>query len=145
MLVDVLCVVKDIVDPQQDEKLSTFVINSHMKSHPEYDQSSDNAGDTVEPEEGAIRQDLLRKYIMYAREKVHPKLQNIDQSKLSNLFAELRRESLSSGSIPITVRHIESIIRMSEANARMHLRDIGIFLFFLKEIIFIFFFPSSSL
>jgi len=29
----------------------------------------------------------------------------------------------ATGSIPITVRHIESIIRMSEAHARMHLRD----------------------
>lgn len=29
----------------------------------------------------------------------------------------------ATGSIPITVRHIESMIRMSEAHARMHLRD----------------------
>lgn len=27
------------------------------------------------------------------------------------------------GSIPITVRHIESIIRIAEAHARMHLRE----------------------
>jgi DNA replication licensing factor MCM2 len=39
------------------------------------------------------------------------------------LYSELRRESLASGGIPITVRHIESIIRMAEAHARMHLRD----------------------
>ena len=31
--------------------------------------------------------------------------------------------SQMTGSIPITVRHIESVIRMSEAHARMHLRD----------------------
>lgn len=29
----------------------------------------------------------------------------------------------ATGSLPITVRHIESIIRMSEASAKMHLRD----------------------
>lgn len=29
----------------------------------------------------------------------------------------------ATGSIPITVRHIESVIRMAEAHARMHLRD----------------------
>ena len=29
----------------------------------------------------------------------------------------------ATGSIPITVRHIESVIRMSEAHSRMHLRD----------------------
>lgn len=27
------------------------------------------------------------------------------------------------GSLPITVRHIESIIRMAEAHAKMHLRE----------------------
>lgn len=29
----------------------------------------------------------------------------------------------ATGSIPITVRHIESMIRMAEAHARMHLRE----------------------
>lgn len=29
----------------------------------------------------------------------------------------------ATGSIPITVRHIESVIRMAEAHARLHLRD----------------------
>lgn len=29
----------------------------------------------------------------------------------------------ATGSLPITVRHIESMIRMSEAHARMHLRE----------------------
>jgi len=30
---------------------------------------------------------------------------------------------MATGSIPITVRHIESMIRLAEANARMHLRS----------------------
>lgn len=39
------------------------------------------------------------------------------------MYSDLRRESLATGSIPITVRHIESMIRIAESNARMHLRD----------------------
>lgn len=68
-------------------------------------------------------QDLLRKYIMYAREKVKPKLHNMDQEKLAGLFADLRRESLATGSFPVTVRLLESMIRMAEASAKMHLRE----------------------
>lgn len=47
----------------------------------------------------------------------------MDQEKISRLYSELRRESISTGSYPITVRHLESMIRMAEASAKMHLRD----------------------
>ena len=41
-----------------------------------------------------IPQDLLRKYIMYAREKIHPKLHQIDQDKIARMYSDLRRESM---------------------------------------------------
>jgi DNA replication licensing factor MCM2 len=47
----------------------------------------------------------------------------MDQDKISRMYADLRRESMMTGSIPITVRHIESVIRASESHARMHLRE----------------------
>ena len=70
-----------------------------------------------------IPQDMLRKYIMYAKEHIRPKLHQLDQDKLARLYADLRRESLATGSFPITVRHLESMIRMSEASAKMNLRE----------------------
>lgn len=60
---------------------------------------------------------------MYAKDRVQPKLGSVDADRLSAVYAELRRASLVGDSIPITVRHLESMIRLSEANARMHLRD----------------------
>ena len=60
---------------------------------------------------------------MYARERVRPKLYDLDSEKLSRLFADLRRESAATGSFPITVRHLESMIRMAEASAKMSLRE----------------------
>jgi len=36
----------------------------------------------------------------------------------------LRKESEICGGINIAIRHLESIIRMAEAHARMHLRNI---------------------
>ncbi|KNZ62099.1 minichromosome maintenance protein 2, partial [Puccinia sorghi] len=62
-----------------------------------------------------------RKDIQYAREKVRPKLHQMDQDKMSKFLSELRRESLSTGLIPIPVQHLESMIRMSEASAKLHL------------------------
>jgi len=71
----------------------------------------------------ALSQNMLKKYIIYSKDKVTPNLLNMDQDKVSKMFASLRRESMITGSIPITVRHIESMIRMAEAHARMHLRE----------------------
>lgn len=71
----------------------------------------------------SIDQDLLRKYIIYARKHVQPKLNEINQEKVTQFYAEMRRESQIVGGIPIAVRHIESILRMAEAHAKMHLRE----------------------
>ena len=140
---DIICVVRDQVDPFADQQLAKFVVRSHIRHHPnateedltrvrdatasdavERDHNEENISDftddiDIEP----IPQDLLRKYVMYARERVRPKLAKFDEERVSKLYSELRRESLLTGSIPITVRHIESIIRCSESHARMHLRD----------------------
>ncbi|THG95559.1 hypothetical protein EW026_g6122 [Hermanssonia centrifuga] len=120
---DVLCVVKDAADPVQDELLARFVVGSHLRSHPKFeaDKEEMDVGTTLDAD--LIPQDTLRKYIMYAREKIRPKLYDLDQEKLARLFSDLRRESLATGSYPITVRHLESMIRMAEASAKMALRE----------------------
>jgi hypothetical protein len=41
-----------------------------------------------------IPQELLKKYIVYARENVHPKLQRMDQDKVAKMYSQLRQESL---------------------------------------------------
>ncbi|KAJ1674924.1 MCM DNA helicase complex subunit, partial [Spiromyces aspiralis] len=138
---DVLCVVRDEVDPIRDEQLGKFVVQSHIRSHPRFQSQTRNMQALQEVSGGGegqsmstlsatalgdadiIPQDLLRKYIMYARENITPRMNQVDQDKIMHLYAELRRESLVTGSIPITVRHVEAIIRLSEAHARMHLRE----------------------
>ena len=44
-----------------------------------------------------------------------------DIGQVAQLFASMRRE-VQSGGMPMTVRHLESILRQSEAHAKMHLR-----------------------
>jgi len=123
---DMLCVVRDLVDPVKDEMLARFVVNSHVKHHPN-NEPGENDEDLLsapeQPKFETIPQEMVKKYIIYAKDKVKPNLQNMDQDKVSKMFASLRRESMITGSIPITVRHIESMIRMAEAHARMHLRE----------------------
>ncbi|KAF3935370.1 hypothetical protein ABW20_dc0107286 [Dactylellina cionopaga] len=118
---DILCVVRDIVDPETDELLAKFVVSSHGNSHPLSTLGS--TGTPATEERNLIPQDILRKYILFARRECQPKIHHIDEEKLARLFSDMRRESLATGSFPITVRHLESIIRLSEAFAKMRLSD----------------------
>ncbi|KAL1584449.1 hypothetical protein WHR41_06386 [Cladosporium halotolerans] len=140
---DILCVVRDTVDPSEDERLAKFVVNSHGRAHPvmssalgsqsQATAANEDGMHVDEPEQqdnGAaatptteIPQELLRKYILYARERCRPKLYQIDQDKIARLFADMRRESLATGAYPITVRHLESILRISESFAKMRLSE----------------------
>ncbi|KAL4954328.1 MCM2/3/5 family-domain-containing protein [Aspergillus filifer] len=158
---DILCVVRDLVDPAEDERLASFVIESHHRANPSKplrDESGnlinadgeriddegyriDNQGNRLplrpdesetrdaamgideEEKEGEIPQELLRKYILYAREHCQPKLYQIDQDKIARLFADMRRESLATGAYPITVRHLEAIMRIAEAFCKMRLSE----------------------
>lgn len=128
---DVLCVLQDVIDPVVDQQLASFVISSHIRSHPEHrhDEEEGKVGSEINDpnsrvEDGPLPldQDMLRKYITYARANVKPVLQEIDSEKIAALYADLRSQSMASGGVPIAVRHIESICRMAEASARMHLR-----------------------
>jgi len=70
-----------------------------------------------------IQHDLLKKYLIYSKRFIKPKLSELDTDKVTQFYADIRRESNVVGGAPIAVRHIESVIRMSEAWAKMHLRD----------------------
>lgn len=145
---DILCVVRDVPDPDVDELLAKFVINSHIRHHPFFVNKQDDEteftgtpsddgipsqrleGDAEEmevdgPKAKKIPQDLLQKYLIYAKRTCRPKLddKHVDGDRVANLYSELRRESMVTGSIPITVRHVESIIRIAEAHAKIHLRE----------------------
>ncbi|KAG7910152.1 hypothetical protein KL906_002057 [Ogataea polymorpha] len=116
---DILCVVRDLVNPEADERLAGFVIDSHMRSHPAEEDGEREKEQEISP----IKQEFLVKYIHYARTRVHPKLNQMDMDKVSRVYADLRRESNTTGSFPITVRHLESILRIAESFAKMRLSE----------------------
>ena len=76
-----------------------------------------------EQEISPIPQDLLIKYIQYARVKIQPKLHQMNMDKLARVYADLRKEAITTGSYPITVRHLESILRIAESFAKMRLSE----------------------
>lgn len=69
-----------------------------------------------------LPQRTLQKYILYAKAHCTPRITNVDANTICQLYMELRQES-KQGGLPITVRHMESVIRLAESHARLHLRE----------------------
>jgi len=69
--------------------------------------------------------DFLRKIIIYARKNVDPKLDDKEAQKIiEDFFVDWRKAAADAGDpLPITVRQLEAIIRLSKANARLRLSD----------------------
>nr|CAD2150270.1 unnamed protein product [Meloidogyne enterolobii] len=126
---DIFCVIRDQPDPVDDEHMADFIIKTHKRLHPDVLQAMQETAEEqkaeteIDPSTGLelIPHSLLRKYIIYAREHIHPVL-NIDDERISRLYSDLRKESGETGSMVITIRNVESMIRMAEANAKIHLR-----------------------
>jgi DNA replication licensing factor MCM5 len=78
-------------------------------------------------QQGDISVDFLKKYLTYAKMKIFPRLTEEAGQVLQDLYVSDRmtskdqKISKKSTGIPITVRQLEAIIRLSESIARIHL------------------------
>jgi DNA replication licensing factor MCM2 len=70
-----------------DEQLALFVVNSHMRSHPGYNKQDVEMPPPPPPTNDSglepIEQEILRKYIVYAKTFVKPRLQEVDKERVS--------------------------------------------------------------
>jgi DNA replication licensing factor MCM5 len=77
-----------------------------------------------------VDMEFLRKYLCYAKMKVYPRLSEEAGHMLQDMYVGDRQASKEqniskkTNGIPITVRQLEAIIRLSESIAKMHLQPI---------------------
>jgi DNA replication licensing factor MCM2 len=151
---DVVCVLKDEKSKILDKEMGRFILNNHMNAfnikelkkketeeqmeeeEPEriMDQNKENGikeehienkvNKTFEIKDGKISPDFLKIYIAYSRRYINPRMTVKHKKKLQNFYGDLRNKSNQFDGINIVTRHLESLIRMSQASARMHLRNI---------------------
>lgn len=96
----------------------------------EIDEVADNSiADAIynqEEEFSEIDISLFRKYISYAK-KFKPKLKKEGLRELASFYHEIRKKSISPHSnmkgMPINPRHLEGIIRLAEASAKIRLSN----------------------
>jgi replicative DNA helicase Mcm len=106
---DVIFTLRDLPDKLKDEKIAAHVLHAHQK----------------EVAEMIIPRELFRKYIAYAKQRVKPMLTDNAVKLLKDFYVNLRNQPVSSEAavrpIPISARQLTSLVRMSEAAAKLRL------------------------
>ena len=106
---DLIFVIRDLPNPEKDAKIVDHILATHR------------GGGVVAP----VDPGLLRKYIAYAK-RINPELTEESGARLSEFYLEMRKASMEGGeasAITITARQVEGLIRLTEARARLHLRE----------------------
>eukprot|EP00698_Gefionella_okellyi_P020716 TRINITY_DN6550_c0_g1_i1.p1 TRINITY_DN6550_c0_g1~~TRINITY_DN6550_c0_g1_i1.p1 ORF type:complete len:806 (-),score=185.45 TRINITY_DN6550_c0_g1_i1:1499-3916(-) len=110
---DLFFVVVDDCDPMADYNIARHITTLHQMKQPQQ-QEPDSRLDSAQ----------LRRYIKYAR-TIKPQISEEAAELFVRYYADLRSSDASLGgkktSYRITVRQLESLIRLSEALARLHL------------------------
>lgn len=77
------------------------------------------------PDRDVLNPQLLKKYISYSRHSVFPKLSMEACEVLKAFYITLRENATNNANtLPITSRALDSLIRLSQARAKLELRTI---------------------
>ena len=112
---DCIFTIRDDKSAQNNERVATHILNTHLRG---------NVSETVSNAE--VSMEDFRKYLMFARSRCSPRLTEESAITLQNEYVDQRAKSSTAnvnrhGHIPITVRQLEAIIRLSEAIAKSRL------------------------
>lgn len=108
---DLIFIMKDIPRRADDEAIATHILSEQGKT-------------AARP---PIEQEMLRKFIAYAKQKVFPELTEKAVDEIKRFYVELRNAPAISEDvamqrpIPISARQLEALIRLSVASARARL------------------------
>ncbi|MBR9681095.1 MAG: minichromosome maintenance protein MCM [Candidatus Altiarchaeota archaeon] len=107
---DLIFPVKDIPNPDIDEKLASHILELH--------KDSEKGKPPIDPKD-------LRKYIAYAKRNINPKITDDALLKIKNFFVDLRRKYADGTTVPISPRQLEALVRMTESSARLRLSRVA--------------------
>lgn len=118
---DMIFIVRDEHDSGRDQRIAKHVMGIAMGGR--------GVEETVQAE---IPIEKMKRYITYCRSRCAPRLSPEAAEKLSSHFVSIRRQVHASevnanqrSSIPITVRQLEAIVRITESLAKLSLSPIA--------------------
>ncbi len=119
---DLIFVIFDTMDKVRDAEMASKILADHQAVFK--DGRNGEVGIVDDPsQKGPLPRALLTKYIAYARRSCNPVLSDDAAEKIKDYYVELRSKGQQTGTVPITARQIEGLVRMAEASARIRLSD----------------------
>ncbi len=117
---DLIFPIKDILDEEKDRMIARHILVQHEAAGAQIAEIKDYE----QVEKPQISEDLLRKYIAYARKNIKPRLSPEASSKISEYYVDLRKLGMKQGAVPMTPRQIEGLVRLAESSAKARLAEI---------------------
>merc|ERR1711904_239223 len=116
---DMIFLVKDVRDQERDRLIARHVLELHKGGLEKNNE-----------ETAPISVAEMRKYVSYCKNRVSPRLTQQACETLKNHYIDIRakmaqekKEGRADNVIPITVRQLEALVRISESLAKMELQD----------------------
>ncbi|HEY3273904.1 MAG TPA: minichromosome maintenance protein MCM [Methanocella sp.] len=129
---DLIFILQDKPEERRDANIAGHILKSHyageLNEHRRNVATSGVTEDSVKKAMSVITPEIeprmLRKYIAYAKRKIFPIMSEEAREQIIAFYLSLRKQSEGeNASIAITARQLEGLVRLSEASARMRLRD----------------------
>lgn len=127
---DLIFVLRDTPDKKRDKDIASHILESHWRGQAlanrdkkttagnDVDRAMEATADMKPPYD----QNIIRKYVAYAKKNCFPVFTTEAFDIIQDDYLRIRGMG-DEGSIPITARQLEGYVRLSEASARMNLRD----------------------
>ena len=128
---DLMFVLRDIPERKRDKKLTEHILNGHLRGQARAQGDKDSVEgvdiqkilEDTKDMKAPYDNEILRKYVAYAKKNCYPIITPEAYDTIMNDYLNIRGKG-EEGSIPITARQLEAYVRLSEASAKMHLRNL---------------------
>ena len=128
---DLIFIVRDERNFARDVAMASHVVNVHRTAG-DAPSARPERGAPAANDERARAEAFLKRYVQYARAACRPRLSEAGTRMLENEYVRIRSEmrdrTRAAGgapAVPITVRQLEAIVRLSESLAKMCLHSVA--------------------
>ncbi|UYP48119.1 hypothetical protein NEF87_004404 [Candidatus Lokiarchaeum ossiferum] len=122
---DLIFIVRDVPEKNSDDRIAQYILRNHMEGHDETFVDEEEKKKNIPTEDDFIPMDLLKKYIQYCKNNCHPKLTRESARKIQDYYVKMRTSNPDNPTaVSIVARTLDGMVRMSEAYAKMALRDV---------------------